>query len=312
MRNVIAGTNAGFDMEKMESLLREAYKASSLTDAMGPIAQMRDMLAVCRASAAAAPDVGPVPVPMHAIGRILGEVMQTACDNGANSISIPNEYVAVAHFLAYPERHYLAESTTSKMDEIVERARSSDIQNMTHFDKSMSQAEIIERFVPVAPHSRNRDECVDDVHEEIATMIETALITNQKRYKTGNVAYELDQLAARVRKMGKTTASASARRNKQENCVADQQFNDDTPLKVFDYVAKRAIADMEAMLSVVRQSPLHKSSFTTNGFAEASKRILTQLTSEIDRTDGPFVADALAVKARRADSVDDTAFKGDA
>lgn len=55
-------------------------------------------------------------VPMADISKILAEVMQTASDNGANSVSMPDEYVAVAHFLAYPQEYqlpgtHLAQST---------------------------------------------------------------------------------------------------------------------------------------------------------------------------------------------------------
>jgi hypothetical protein len=46
-------------------------------------------------------------VPLEVIGQILAQVMQTASDNGANSVSMPDEYVAVAHFLCYPEEYVL-------------------------------------------------------------------------------------------------------------------------------------------------------------------------------------------------------------
>ena len=54
------------------------------------------------------------PVPMKEIGKILREVMQTACDNGANPVSMPDEYVAVAHFLCYAEEY-----TTAVCDSIL-------------------------------------------------------------------------------------------------------------------------------------------------------------------------------------------------
>lgn len=41
-----------------------------------------------------------IPVPVEAIGRILSEVMDAAVKNGANSVSMPDEYVAVAVWLA--------------------------------------------------------------------------------------------------------------------------------------------------------------------------------------------------------------------
>lgn len=45
------------------------------------------------------------PIPTEAIGTILYEVTELAVKNGANSVSMPPEYVAVAHFLAYPEEY---------------------------------------------------------------------------------------------------------------------------------------------------------------------------------------------------------------
>jgi hypothetical protein len=50
------------------------------------------------------------PVPLAQIGIILEEVMKTAAANGANSVSMPDEYVAVAHFLCYPDE-YLDQKT---------------------------------------------------------------------------------------------------------------------------------------------------------------------------------------------------------
>jgi hypothetical protein len=44
-------------------------------------------------------------VPMKEIAFILNEVMQQAVENGANSRSMPDEYVAVAHFLCYPKEY---------------------------------------------------------------------------------------------------------------------------------------------------------------------------------------------------------------
>lgn len=46
-------------------------------------------------------------VPMEAIGQMLAEVMQITSDNGADSRSMPDEYVAIAHFLCYPEEYTL-------------------------------------------------------------------------------------------------------------------------------------------------------------------------------------------------------------
>lgn len=46
-------------------------------------------------------------IPMEAIGKILTEVMDNAVANGADSRSMPDEYVAVAHFLSFPEQYGL-------------------------------------------------------------------------------------------------------------------------------------------------------------------------------------------------------------
>lgn len=46
-------------------------------------------------------------IPLEAIGKILTEVMDIAVANGANSISMPDEYVAIAHFLSFPEQYGL-------------------------------------------------------------------------------------------------------------------------------------------------------------------------------------------------------------
>lgn len=45
------------------------------------------------------------PIPFEAISKILGEVMEKAVHNGADSRSMPDEYVAVAHFLAYRQEY---------------------------------------------------------------------------------------------------------------------------------------------------------------------------------------------------------------
>lgn len=47
------------------------------------------------------------PVPMAEIGSILNEVMDMAIRHGANSVSMPDEYVAVAHFISYPHEYRL-------------------------------------------------------------------------------------------------------------------------------------------------------------------------------------------------------------
>jgi hypothetical protein len=44
-------------------------------------------------------------IPMAAIGSLLNHAMEQAVANGANSVSMPDEYVAVAHFVAHPEEY---------------------------------------------------------------------------------------------------------------------------------------------------------------------------------------------------------------
>lgn len=44
-------------------------------------------------------------IPIKAIENILCEVMEQARNNGANSVSMPDDYVAIAHFIAYPEEY---------------------------------------------------------------------------------------------------------------------------------------------------------------------------------------------------------------
>lgn len=50
----------------------------------------------------------PKSVPMKEIGEILAEVMQIASNNGANSVTMPDAYVAVAHFTCYPQEYGFA------------------------------------------------------------------------------------------------------------------------------------------------------------------------------------------------------------
>lgn len=44
-------------------------------------------------------------IPFEEIRQILNDVMAKAVENGANSVSMPDEYVAVAHFLSFPEQY---------------------------------------------------------------------------------------------------------------------------------------------------------------------------------------------------------------
>ena len=49
-------------------------------------------------------------IPLDEIAQILNEVMEIAVSNGADSRSMPDEYVAVAHFVCYPEEYYIPDS----------------------------------------------------------------------------------------------------------------------------------------------------------------------------------------------------------
>jgi hypothetical protein len=61
-----------------------------------------------------------LPVPLEAIGNVVAEAMKAASDNGANSISMPDEYVAVAHFVAYPGEYALAGASAAASTRTVE------------------------------------------------------------------------------------------------------------------------------------------------------------------------------------------------
>ena len=55
------------------------------------------------------------PVPIAVIGSILNEVMDIATSNGADSRSMPDEYVEVAHFVCYPEEYVMPDRITDKI-----------------------------------------------------------------------------------------------------------------------------------------------------------------------------------------------------
>jgi len=63
----------------------------------------------------------PKRIPAEEIGSILNEVMEQAVAHGANSISMPDEYVAVAHFLSYPEE-YAHPATQPTPEDVVKAA----------------------------------------------------------------------------------------------------------------------------------------------------------------------------------------------
>lgn len=98
------------------------------------------------------------PIPMEAIGQILNEVMELAVKNGANSISMPDEYVAVAHFIAYPDQ-YLAPST--------QQAQTAPV-NVPSVDAVIGQSKAVLRLV---------DEYIDGVQtQETRTKLRTGLM----------------------------------------------------------------------------------------------------------------------------------------
>jgi hypothetical protein len=76
-------------------------KAVELIEACSPDA-IRTLIAQARR---ALPRVTEQAIPMGAISKTLADAMAVAIENGANSISMPDEYVAVAHFVAYPEQY---------------------------------------------------------------------------------------------------------------------------------------------------------------------------------------------------------------
>jgi len=50
------------------------------------------------------------PVPMGEIAQVVNEIMDICVANGADSRSMPDEYVAVAHFVCFPEEYYIPDS----------------------------------------------------------------------------------------------------------------------------------------------------------------------------------------------------------
>lgn len=51
--------------------------------------------------------LGRKPVPLDDIGSCVTQLMDLAIKNGANSISMPDEYVSVFHFVCYPQEYYI-------------------------------------------------------------------------------------------------------------------------------------------------------------------------------------------------------------
>lgn len=51
-------------------------------------------------------------IPIKEIAALLSAAMDQACANGADSRSMPDEYVAIAHFTCYPEEYGVAVDDT--------------------------------------------------------------------------------------------------------------------------------------------------------------------------------------------------------
>ena len=61
-------------------------------------------------------------IPLEAIGKILTEVMDQAVKNGADSRSMPDDYVAVAHFVAYPNEYGTAAEIAADVEQGIQQA----------------------------------------------------------------------------------------------------------------------------------------------------------------------------------------------
>jgi hypothetical protein len=65
---------------------------------------------------------GSLPIPFESISNMLNECMEIAVANGANSVSMPDEYVAVAHFISFPEKYgCTVEQTTGQRPTLADR-----------------------------------------------------------------------------------------------------------------------------------------------------------------------------------------------
>lgn len=68
------------------------------------------------ANRAASPSTPLAAAPIEAISNLLNDAMNRAVANGADSRSMPDEYVAIAHFVCYPHEYgCVAESTETRM-----------------------------------------------------------------------------------------------------------------------------------------------------------------------------------------------------
>ena len=68
-----------------------------------------------QAAANKAAEEGGLPIPLEAISRMVNEAIEAASKNGANSISMPDDYVAVAHFVCCPEQYIAADRASRQV-----------------------------------------------------------------------------------------------------------------------------------------------------------------------------------------------------
>lgn len=73
---------------------------------------------VANALLAASPVEQPAAAPIDAISKLLSEAMDRAVSNGADSRSMPDEYVAIAHFTCYPEQYGYAKPAPSPENDL--------------------------------------------------------------------------------------------------------------------------------------------------------------------------------------------------
>jgi hypothetical protein len=123
------------------------------------------------------------PIPMEAIARVVSEVIEIASSNGANSISMPDDYVAVAHFVSCPEQY--APPSVEALAKEVERLKLLSVENIM-LAVDPGDGDGVEVFA-------KRVEDVVDVLTEISTNLEDTQLVNDS-LRTTNAA-QAEQLA---------------------------------------------------------------------------------------------------------------------
>lgn len=67
------------------------------------------------------------PVPLEDISKCVHWLIELAVKNGANSISMPDEFVSVAHFVCFPDQYYIERnrqlSETDKLISLIEHQK---------------------------------------------------------------------------------------------------------------------------------------------------------------------------------------------